>query len=96
MRWLLFLSRIAFLCGLFFLLAISLLIRDWANNDAIVSTIIIIGTLIGAVAVPLVNTCYLIVLFWKRELQSFVPAWLIGANMLFLVVFGFYLYLQNA
>lgn len=95
MRWLLFLSRLAFICGLFFLLSISLLLRNWAQDDAIVSTIIIIGTVIGAVVVPLVNICYLVVLFWKRDLKSFVPPWIITANILFLLIFAFYIYYQN-
>lgn len=95
MRWLLFLSRLAFLCGLFFLLSISLLIRDWVQDDAIVSTMIILGTVMGAVTVPLVNICYLIVLFWKRDIKTYVPLWLVTANFFFLLIFAFYIYYQN-
>lgn len=95
MRWLLFLSKLAFICGLFFLLSISLLIRNWAQDDAIVSTIIIIGTVIGALTVPLVNICYLVVLFCKKDVKGFVPAWLVTANILFLVIFALYIYYQN-
>jgi hypothetical protein len=96
MRWLLFLSRLAFICGLFFIVSFSLLIRNWAEQDAIVSTIAIIGHVMGVILVPLVNICYLVVLFWKRDLRSFVPAWLITANIFFLLLLAFYIYLQNA
>ncbi|MFN4315818.1 MAG: hypothetical protein ACK4E0_16095 [Chitinophagaceae bacterium] len=96
MRWLLFLSRLAFICGLFFIVSFSLLIRNWAEEDAIVSTIAIIGHVMGVILVPLVNICYLVVLFWKRDLRSFVPAWLITSNIFFLLLLAFYIYLQNA
>ena len=47
MKWLLFLSRLAFICGLCFLLSLSLLVRNWTNDDAITSTIIMIGYVMG-------------------------------------------------
>lgn len=95
MRWLLFLSRLAFICGVFFVLSLSLLFWDWAKDGAVVSTIIIIGTVLGALTVPLVNICYLVVAVWKRNLLSIVPLWLVAANVFYLVLFGFYIYYQN-
>ena len=47
MRWLLFLSRLAFICGICFLLSLSLRIWNWSGDEAISSTIIIIGFVIG-------------------------------------------------
>ena len=94
MRWLLFLSRLAFICGLFFLLSFSLLVKDWAQDDAVTSTIIIIGHVMGVIAVPLVNLCYLAVLFIRRQLRPYVPAWLVVANILFLFLLLFYIYFQ--
>lgn len=90
MRWLLFLSRLAFICGLFLLVSISLLIHDWAQEQALVSTIIIIGTVLGVIAVPVVNICYLWVLLVKRRLGPYVPAWLVVANILFLCLYILY------
>lgn len=95
MRWLLFLSRLAFICGIFFLLSISLLIRDWLNEEAIASTIIMIGYAIGLVVVPVVNICYLAVLFIKRRLTAYVPLWLVLGNLLFLFILGFYIFYLN-
>ena len=95
MRWLLFLSRLAFITGIFFLLSVSLLIRDWAQDDAITSTIIMIGFVMGLVLVPIVNLCYLIVLFVKRMLTLYIPLWIVIANILFLFILIFYIFYLN-
>ena len=95
MRWLLFLSRLAFICGFFFLLAVSLQIRDWVNEEAITSTIIMIGYVLGLIVVPVVNLCYLGVLFIRRKLTLYIPLWLVLANMLFLFILGFYIFYLN-
>lgn len=95
MRWLLFLSRLAFICGFFFLLTISLLFYDWAQDQGIVSTIVIIGQVMGVVLIPLVCLSYLIVLIWKRSLRPYVPLWLVTCNIIFLIILGLYAFLQN-
>ncbi|MBL7740066.1 MAG: hypothetical protein JNK14_12685 [Chitinophagaceae bacterium] len=95
MRWLLFLSRLAFICGVFFLLSISLLIRNWVQDEAISSTIIIIGYFIGLIIVPVVNICYLAVLIIKRKLSVYVPAWLVTANVFFLLILILYIFYFN-
>jgi uncharacterized membrane protein len=96
MRWLLFLSRLAFICGIFLLLSISLQIRDWAKDQVTVSTIVIIGYFICAFVVPVVNLCYLGVLLIKRKLGAFVPLWLVTANLFFLLILVLYLFYFNA
>ena len=95
MRWLLFLSRLAFITGIFFLLTISLLFRDWAKDDAITSTVITIGYAMGLVLVPAVNLSYLVVLFIKRKLAVYVPLWLVVANIMFLFMLAFYIFYIN-
>lgn len=95
MRWLLFLSRVAFICGVFFLLALSLLIKDWAKDDAITSTVITIGFIMGVVIVPVTALCYLVVVLIKQKLTAHIPAWLIAANILFLFVLLFYIFYVN-
>ncbi|MBK7560866.1 MAG: hypothetical protein IPI68_04955 [Chitinophagaceae bacterium] len=84
MRWLLFLSRLAFICGIFFLLSFSLLLQDWILDENLQSTIITIGYFMGMIIIPVVNLCYLGVLIVKRRLREFVPVWLVIANVLFL------------
>ena len=93
MRWLLFLSRLAFICGVFFLLAISLTVRgieNWAKDDTLTSNIIIIGVLMGEIVVPVTNLCYLVIKLARK--RSGVPAWLTVANILFLFVMFFYIF----
>jgi len=95
MRWLIFLSRLAFICGVFFLLSVSLLIRNWTHDEAISSTIIIIGYFIGLITVPIVNLCYLVVFAAKRKLSAYVPAWLVTANVFFLLILILYIFYFN-
>lgn len=95
MRWLLFLSRLAFICGIFLLLSFSLLVRDWAKDEAITSSIITLGYIMGLVLLPVVNICYLVVLFVKRRISVYVPLWLVVANILFLFILIFYIFYLN-
>lgn len=90
MRWLLFLSRLAFICGFFFLVSFSLLLWDWSNEQAVIGTIIIIGHVIGLVTIPTVNLCYAVLLV-KRKLSVYVPLWLAVANLLFLLILILYI-----
>jgi hypothetical protein len=95
MAWLRFLSKLAFICGVFFLLALSLLFKDWLKDDSMVSTIITIGYFIGLIVVPITILCYLMVLLIKRKLRKYVPIWLVIANLFFLLVLAFYILYLN-
>lgn len=95
MRWLLFLSRVAFICGFFFILSFTLRIRDWIGDDGTTSFVLILGHIMGVVIVPVVNLCYLVVLFVKRRLTPYVPLWLIIANILFLIILILYIFYPN-
>lgn len=95
MRWLLFLSRVAFVCNLLFLVSFSLMINRWVKNEDLSSTIIISGYVLSVIFNPVVNLSYL-VLFWiKRNNLSIVPAWLMVMNILFLMLQLIYLLLLN-
>jgi len=96
MRWLLFLSRLAFICGVFFLFALSLQLRGiagWVKDDTLVSNIITIGVFMGMIVVPSTNLSYLVVKLWGKK--SGVPAWLTVANILFLFVMIIYIFYLN-
>lgn len=95
MRWLLFLSRLSFICGLFFLLSVSLLYRDWLTDQAMVSIIITIGYFMGMIVFPLVCFCYLSVFAVKRKLRAYVPLWLIIANLFFLLLLIYFIFYLN-
>jgi hypothetical protein len=96
MRWLLFLSRLAFICGICFLLSLSLLIREWTNGQVISSTIITIGYIMGILVVPATLICYLAVLLRKKTLAPYVPLWLVVSNILFFIVLLIYIIIINA
>ncbi len=94
MRWLLFLSRLAFICGVFFIIAVTLLVKKWIKDPTLESTIITIGYVMGMIIFPVTSFCYLIVFAVKKKLREYVPLWLILANiffLLFLIYFIFYL-----
>ncbi len=95
MRWLLFLSRLAFICGIFFLVAISLLVKAWLPDGNLKSTIIIIGDLMGMIIFPAVTLCYLGVWMIKRKVREYVPLWLIIANVLFLLALIYFIFYLN-
>jgi len=95
MRWLLFLSRLAFISGFCFLLSISLLIKEWAKDQDLVATIITIGTFMGMILVPVTLFCYLIVIFSKKKLNTIVPLWLVICNILWMFLYLFYLVFLN-
>ena len=95
MKWLLFLSRLAFISGFCFLLSLSLLIKDWIKEQDLASTIITIGTFMGMLLVPATLICYLAVLFTKSKLNTIVPGWLIACNIVWMFVYLFYLIFVN-
>lgn len=96
MRWLLFLSRLAFICGIFLLISVSLEVRNWVHEEAVTSTIFTIGYFMGIAVIPIVNMCYLAVLIIRKKLSP-VPLWLSISNLLFLFIqlgFVFFLNIQ--
>ena len=96
MTWLLKLSRIAFICNLFFLLAFSLQLTKWVNDEQLTSTILIIGYVMGFILNPLANFSYLVFGIFSRRSLIIIPSWLIVANVLFLVIDAFYILYINA
>jgi hypothetical protein len=96
MHWLLKLSRLAFICNLFFLLAFSLQLSNWIKNEQIISTIVLIGYVIGFILNPLANFSYLVFGIFSRKTLKAIPSWLIVANVLFLVIDAFYILYINS
>ena len=94
MRWLLFLSRLAFIFGVFFLLYVLMLAKEWLGNPTIDSTFTTFY-FIGIVIIPLANLCYLVVFIIKGKLKAFVPLWLIVINLLFLFALIFFIFYLN-
>ena len=95
MRWLLFLSRLAFICGLSFVVALVFAMRKSDNQEAFSSTIIIIGVVFGLIVLPITNLCYLGVKVARRKVSEYVPLWLVISNMIFLFILLFYIFYLN-
>lgn len=95
MRWLLFLSRLAFICGIFFLVSLSLLIWDWIKDESLISTIITIGFFMGMIIVPITLFCYFVLWLIRKNPAAIVPQWLIVANILVLLLLLGYIFYNN-
>ena len=93
MRSLLFLSRLSFICGVCFLLSLSLLFKDWTKEQDIVGTLLIIGFVIGIIIVPITLIWYLVVIIRGKKLP--VPLWLVIGNILSLFALLFYIIVIN-
>ena len=93
--WLLFFSRVAFICNVCFLIAFSIQMNDWIKNEDITSLIALIGYVMGFVVNPVLNLCYLFLFFISRKKLKIVPSWLITANILFLVIQILYIFYLN-
>lgn len=95
MQKLLFLSRLAFICNVFFLLAVVIQQTDWITNPDISSFIATLGYFMALVINPLVNLLYLFLFLLKKKFWRAVPLWLITVNGLFLVLQIVYIFYIN-
>ena len=95
MRWTLFLSRVAFICNVFFLIAFSLQVSNWINNLDVISIVLLVGYVLALLFNPLINLCYLLLALLRRRFWDVVPHWLITANIFFLLMQVFYILYLN-
>lgn len=95
MRWLLFLSRLAFICGICFLVALGFLMSKKDNNEPYSQTVVTIGVVLGGIIVPFTVLCYIFLAAIGKKLRKIVPLWLIIANIAFLFIFLFYIFYLN-
>ncbi len=95
MRWLLFLSRLAFIGSVFFLAAISLHLYRSVPGEQIDTTDVFIGYLMVVIFIPFVNLCYVVLYFLNRQKLAVVPWWLIYANAIFLLLLIIYVISLN-
>jgi hypothetical protein len=95
MRWLLFLSKLAFICNILFIPAFILQIKNFIGDSDASSYIIIIGFVFAILFNPLTNLCYLVLFFINKKTLLVVPVWLIVINALFLFFQVIFLLLMN-
>ncbi len=95
MRWLLFLSRLSLICGLFFLLTLVQLMTGWIKDENLESAIITIGFFIGMIIVPITLLCYIVLWVAGKKPATIVPRWLIVGNLIVLLILLGYIYYIN-
>lgn len=96
MRWLLFLSRLAFIWNVFFLLAVIIQYFRSVPGQQLDTTDIFIGYVMAVVFNPLVNLCYAVLFFVNRQKLAIVPRWLLIANAIsLLLLFIYVIYLND-
>ena len=95
MRTFYFFSRVAFICGICFLLSMAVQFLDWPGDEQLRATIVIIGYAMGMVLIPLVNLAGIFLALFGRGMLGATPRWLIGANALFLILLFIYILLLN-
>ncbi len=92
MRWLLFISRVALLCNLCFMVCIIIrYTHDFINNQNVTSYIIILGLGASFVINLFVNILSVFTLLQKKE--TWVPVWLSMINLLFFIAQIFYFFI---
>ncbi len=95
MRSVLFFSRLAFICNIFFVICFTIQLGNWIRDEQLESTIVILGYVLG---IPLnlgVNLACLFALISKKKPANTIPAWLMAANILFLVIQVLYIFYLN-
>ena len=93
MRWLLFISRLAFICNILFLIAlVAQRVENVFTNADVNNYIIILGWFVA----PFLNLFVAIAAFINllSKKPNIVPAWLLICNILFLFFQIFYHFLS--
>jgi hypothetical protein len=85
MRLVRFLSRVAFICNICFLLATFTQWLPALPDNALLSDIIILGYLVSVLINVLVNLVLLVLLLIGRLRAAAVPIWLLVANAGFFI-----------
>ena len=65
------------------------------NNELFSSTVITIGYLMGAIFLPLVNICYLVVKLMGKNRLAAIPRWIVIANIIFFILLIYYIFYLN-
>jgi hypothetical protein len=87
MKALRFLSRVAIICNFFFILTVALHFNSFLEEQAIVSTVVIIGYALAVfVFTPLVIILYFAFIIFRKKLFDVVPKWMVITNFVFLLL----------
>jgi hypothetical protein len=86
MRLLRFLSRLAFICNICFLVASSLRYLPALPDNALLSDIIVLGYFVSIGVNFFVNLIVIILFLLRRIWAAGVPRWLLAVNFIFFVI----------
>jgi cytochrome bd-type quinol oxidase subunit 2 len=81
-----FLSRVAFICNICFLLASFVQWLPHPPEGEIVSQLIVLGWLLSILFNTIVNVVVIILFVVRRRRLTAVPAWLLIANLIFFIL----------
>lgn len=95
MRWLLFLSRLAFICGFAFVLSLLSLFFKEIENQELLQTLITIGYVIGLIVLPFSLLSYFVLWLAGKKPARIVPRWILISNILFLAILFTYIFYLN-
>ena len=90
MRWLIFLSKVAFLSGVMLVLAFSLMVFNWNGDEPVSSGVIAAGYGLALILVPLINLLYLLLTIAGKRIGLWVPRWIIVFNIICLLMLILY------
>lgn len=90
MRWLIFLSKVAFLSGVMLVLAFSLMVFNWNRDEPVSSGIIAAGYGLALILVPLINLLYFWLAITGKKIGQLVPRWIIAFNIICLLMLILY------
>lgn len=96
MRWLLFLSRLAFITNVFFVLTYLVQVARWSTNQQLELTFIFIWYFLAALLNPITIICYVLFFFLNKAKLQLVPRWLIILNTLFIFFQIYFIFHLNA
>jgi uncharacterized membrane protein YhaH (DUF805 family) len=86
MKWLSFLSKLAFICNICFLVCFLLRYSNLELEDEVNSLLIIIGWLMAIVVSIFYFLITIFAMVRKRYHRAEIPAWLLITNLVFMVV----------
>ena len=96
MKRLYFFSRVAFICNVLFVVCFSIQLSNWIRDEQVRSSVVMLGYVIGIPLNLFINLFYLGYFLSRKKLTAVIPAWLITANILFLVIqFLYFIYLND-
>ncbi|HZE83697.1 MAG TPA: hypothetical protein VE035_05270 [Puia sp.] len=81
-----FLSRVAFICNICFLLTSLVQYLPHPPEGPVISTIILMGYVLGILFNIIVNAWFLILLIARKPRATLGPGWLLIVNFIFFIV----------